>query len=557
MPTLRSLSADSPSRRAHWYALGLSEEDMAKPKIAVVNSSSELAVCYAHLDGVARVVKDAVRAAGGVPFEVRTTAPSDFITGAGRLGSYILAARDLITSDIEAQVEAAMLDGMICLTSCDKTPPGHLMAAGRLDIPTILVIGGYQASGAIDGEPVDLEDLWSGTVGERFGKPLKHDLNQMTRQAVRGPGVCAGMATANTMHCVVEALGMCIPGSAPVRANSDKMFDKARAAGERIVRMVEEGLTPRKVLTESAFRNAVATVLAVSGSINAIKHLQATAVEARTDVDIFALWDEIGRRMPVISAVRPNGPVRIEAFEDAGGARGALKQIEPLLALDALTCTGKTMGEELASATVADPQVIRPITDPVSPGPSIAILKGSLATTAVVKLGIRDGSRPESFSGTARVFDSTDDALAAIEGRTIPPGTVLVLRGQGLKGGPAMGGGASFVLFAIDAAGLGKDVALVTDGQLSGLCMKGLTIAEVAPEAAVGGPIALIRDGDPIEIDVAARRIDLAVPPAEIEARRQPASGFAIPASGWLAQYRECVQPMATGAVLNPTGTKA
>jgi dihydroxy-acid dehydratase len=286
MTTLRSLAANSQIRRAHWRTLGLSEADMQKPKIAVVNSSSELAVCFAHLDGVAKVVKDAIRAAGGIAFEVRTTAPSDFITGAACSGSYILAARDLVTNDIEAQVEAALLDGMVCLTSCDKTPPGHLMAAGRLNIPTVLVIGGYQASGMIGGEHVDIEDLFSGSVGAALGKPGKFKMDELSEQAIRGPGVCAGMATANTMHCVVEALGMCVPGSAPVRANSDKMFDAARRAGTRIVAMVNEGLTPRQVLTEAAFRNAVAMVLAVSGSINAIKHLQATAVEAGVAVDI-------------------------------------------------------------------------------------------------------------------------------------------------------------------------------------------------------------------------------------------------------------------------------
>ena len=252
---------------------------MLKPKIAVVNSSSELAVCFAHLDGVAKVVKEAIRAAGGIPFEVRTTAPSDFITGAGKSGSYILAARDLVTNDIEAQVEAAVLDGMICLTSCDKTPPGHLMAAARLDIPTLLVIGGYQASGMIGDDHVDIEDLFSGSVGATLGKPGKHSIDEMAEQAIRGPGVCAGMATANTMHCVVEALGMSLPGSAPVRANSDRMFDCARRSGTRIVEMVNEGLTPRQILTEGAFRNAAAMVLGVAGSINAIKHLQATATE--------------------------------------------------------------------------------------------------------------------------------------------------------------------------------------------------------------------------------------------------------------------------------------
>jgi dihydroxy-acid dehydratase len=552
MAKLRSLSANSPWRRAHWYALGLTEADMQKPKIAVVNSSSELAVCFAHLDGVAKVVKEAIRAAGGVPFEVRTTAPSDFITGTARRGSYILAARDLVTNDIEAQVEAAVLDGMICLTSCDKTPPGHLMAAGRLNIPTILVIGGYQASGRIDGKPVDLEDLWSGVVGQEFGKPLPHNLEQMTRQAVRGPGVCAGMATANTMHSVVEALGMCLPGSAPVRANSDKMFDAARRAGARIVAMVHEDLKPRQILTEGAFRNAIATVLAVSGSINAIKHLQATAVEAHTNVDIFALWEELSRKVPILTAVRPNGPVRIEGFEDAGGARAVLKQLDGLIDTSVMTCTGRTLAQELSGYRVPDPEIIRPIDRPIAPGPSIAILKGSLAPeSAVVKMGIPDGKRPDSFEGKARVYDDTETAMREIRDGTVKAGDVMILRGQGLKGGPAMGGGASIVLFAIDAAGLAREVAIVTDGQLSGLCLKGLVVAEVAPEAAVGGPIGLVRTGDPIRISVPKRSLDLLVSAEDLAARRAALpGGYAVPAEGYLGIYRRDVQPMSTGAVL-------
>jgi dihydroxy-acid dehydratase len=549
--TLRSLAANSPVRRAHWRALGLSKEDLAKPKIAVVNSSSELAICFAHLDGVVKVVKDAIRAAGGIPFEVRTTAPSDFITGAGCSGSYILAARDLVTNDIEAQVEAAMLDGMVCLTSCDKTPPGHLMAAMRLNIPTLLVIGGYQASGMIGDDHVDIEDLFSGGVGAALGKPGKHSIDEMVEQAIRGPGVCAGMATANTMHCVVEALGMCIAGSAPVRANSEKMFDAARTAGQRIVAMVHEELTPRQIMTAGAFHNAAAIVLAVSGSINAIKHLQATATEGGLDVDLFGIWEEVGRKVPILAAVRPNGAVRIEQFEDAGGARAMLKQLEPLLDGTVLVASGKTMAQDLADAAISDTDIIRPLSHPVSAGPSIAILKGSLAPqSAVVKLGIRDGTRPEAFSGVARVFECTADAMAAIAEGKLHPGDVLVLRGQGLKGGPAMGGGASNVLFAIDAAGLARDVAFITDGQLSGLCLKGLTVAEVSPEAAVGGPIGKVQDRDRIEIDVAARRIDLMVPAEELARRPGASNDFAVPADGWLGIYRRDVQPMATGAVL-------
>ncbi|WP_169053446.1 dihydroxy-acid dehydratase [Alteraurantiacibacter aquimixticola] len=549
MPQLRSLSANSPGRRANWKALGLSKEDMEKPKIAVVNSSSELAICYAHLDGIAKIVKEEIRKAGGVPFEVRTAAPSDFITGAAKSGSYILAGRDIIANDIEVQVEAALLDGMICLTSCDKTPPGHLMAAARLNIPTILVIGGYQQAGEIDGEPVDVEDVWSGQVGERFGAKPKFPVADMAENAIRGPGVCAGMATANTMHSVVEALGMALPGHAPVRANSPKMQDNARAAARRIVEMVDEQLLPRDILTEGAFRNAIATVLGVSGSINAIKHLQATAIEAESDIDIFELWEEMSD-IPVLSAVRPTGDVRIEQFEDAGGARAILKRLEGRIDTSVMTCTGKTLAENLAGYVIPGPDVIQAMDDPVGKGPAIAILKGNFADTAVVRLGIRDGSRPEEFSGPARVFESTAECMQAIEDGVVKEGDVVISRNQGLKGGPAMGGGASLILFALDAAGLAKTTAFVTDGQLSGLCLKGLTVAEVAPEAATGGPIGKVQDGDIVAISVANRSIDIDVPAEELARREGP--GYLNPATGYLSNFREDVRGMETGGVLLP-----
>ena len=550
MVQLRSLGANTAVRRAQWRALGLSEADLEKPKIAVVNSSSELAICFAHLDGVAKIVKDAIREAGGVPFEVRTTAPSDFITGAARKGAYILAGRDLIPSDIEAQVEAAMLDGMVCLTSCDKTPPGHLMAAGRLNIPTLLVIGGYQASGEIDGDHIDIEELFAGQVADRFGKPMKHPLKEMIPQAIRGPGVCSGMATANTMHCVVEALGMSLPGSAPVRANSEKMLDAARRSGTRIVQMVLEDLRPRQILTEAAFRNACATVLAVSGSINALKHLQAVAVEAKTKVDIYAIWRELQGVVPILSAPRPTGEVRIETFEDAGACEAVLQQLGPLVDRSALTCTGKTLAENLEGVTVKDADIIRPLDNPVSQGPAIAVLRGSLAPeSAIVKLGLR-GSRLDRFDGPARVYDDSDLALSDLAAGAVQRGEVLVLRGLGVKGGPAMGGGASQVLFAIDAAGLSDHIAFVTDSQLSGLCLKGLTVAEVAPEAAVGGPLARVRDGDRIRIDALAGTLDLDVPAEELARRPAPRNAYHTDAPGWLGIYRRDVQPMSSGAVL-------
>jgi dihydroxy-acid dehydratase len=357
------------------------------------------------------------------------------------------------------------------------------------------------------------------------------------------------MATANTMHSPVEALGMCLPGHAPVRANSAKMQANARAAARRIVEMVNEDLKPRQIMSEGAFRNAIGTVLAVSGSINAIKHLQAIAIEAENGLDIFKMWEEMAD-VPVLSAVRPTGHVRIEQFEDAGGARAVLKRLENRIDTSALTCTGKTLAENLAGYEIPGPDIIRPVNDPIGPGPAIAILRGSFADTAVVRLGIRDGSRPEEFSGPARVFESSLDCLQAIEDGVIKPGDVVIARNQGLKGGPAMGGSASLVLFALNAAGLARSTAFVTDGQLSGLCLKGLTVAEVAPEAATGGPIGKVRDGDTVRISVANRAIDLDIPAEELARRDGP--GYLNPATGYLANFRQDVQPMSTGGVLLP-----
>ena len=551
-PLRSNLEPGSPreaARRAQWKALGLSDEDMLKPKIAVVNSSSELAICFSHLDGIAKLVKEAVREAGGLPFEIRTAAPSDFIIGAGGGGGYILASRDLIVNDMEIAVEGAQLDGMICLSSCDKTPPAHLMAAGRFNIPTILVIGGYQPSGEYLGKHVDIEDVFMGSVQVAYGKMSRETLLGMCNNAIRGPGVCSGMATANSMHIVCEALGMALPGSAPVLANSPRMIAKARESGRRIVEMVREDLKPRDILTVGAFRNAVAAVLSVSGSINCIKHLQATAVEAGVDVDVFQLFNELGARVPVLSAVRPNGSDSIEDFEAAGGARALLKQLGALLDRSALTATGQTLEQNLADAVVYDDEVIRPVTRPYSDQQPITILHGSLAPeSAIVKLGLRGAGRKSEFSGPAVVFDDCAFAMAAIARGEVKPGSVLVVRGMGPKGGPGMAGPASSVVFALDAAGLQNDVAFVSDGQLSGLCNKGLTVAEVSPEAAVGGPLSLVENGDRIHIDVDRHILDLDVA-GEVLATRRSRRGS--PRSrGYLSIYQRSVQPMSTGAVL-------
>jgi dihydroxy-acid dehydratase len=539
-------------RNAQWQAMGIPESDCEKPKIAVVNSSSELAACYSHLDQVAKVVKEAIRAAGGVPFEIRTAAPSDFVTGAGARGAYMLAARDLVTNDIEVAVEGAQLDGMVCLTSCDKTVPGQLMAAARLNVPTILVPCGYQASGEYKGKHVDIEEVFIHSMHAQIGGSTStEDVIGMSRCAIRSPGVCSGLGTANTMHVVCEALGMALPGSAPVAALSDKMFADARAAGARIVQMVWDDLKPRDILSPGAFSNAVRAVLAIGGSLNAVKHLQAVATEAENGVDVYGLFETLGPQTPVLAGLRPIGEHLIEEFEAAGGCRTLMKQLLPLLDPGALTVTGQSVARNVADVHVTHAEVIRSIARPVAPLPAIILLRGNLAPDgSLIKVGITE-RKVRRFSGPAVCFDTSDAAVAALKAKSIAPGSVIVMRGAGACGGPAMGGGASRVVFAIDGAGMGDQVAMLTDGHLSGLVCKGLVVAEVAPEAALGGPLALVHDGDTVTVDLDARKVDLEISEAEMAQRRaQWQAPKPLFDRGWLQIYRRNVGPLAQGAVL-------
>lgn len=538
-------------RNAQWQALGIPESDCEKPKIAIVNSSSGLAACFAHLDDIVPVLKEAIRAAGAVPFEIRTAAPSDFVIGAGGRGGYILATRDLVTNDIEVAVEGAQLDGMVCLTSCDKTVPGQLMAAGRLNIPTLMVACGYQPSGEYEGEHVDIEDVFVGAMHAAVGNLDSEKLVQMSRNAIRGPGVCSGMGTANSMHVATEALGMALPGSTPVAANSEAMFETVRRAGKRIVEMVWEDLKPRDIMTGGAFANAVKTILSVGGSVNTVKHLQAVATESCCDVNVYSLFERVAYDVPVLSGVRPVGTHVIEKFDAAGGTLAVMKQLGDLLDLDVPTVTGQTLRTNLEGVSVKDEEVIRPRTRPVATHPAITMLRGTLAPEyGIVKTGVAE-RKVRRFSGPARCFSFADEAIAAIKSGSIEEGDVVVMRGAGICGGPGMGGGSSRVVFALDGAGLGEKVAMLTDGHLSGLVCKGLVVAEVSPEGAVCGPLALVKDGDTITIDLDTRRCDLEVTEAEMESRRaawQPGPKHCD--SGWLQLYRRNVSSLSKGAVL-------
>jgi dihydroxy-acid dehydratase len=537
-------------RRAQWTALGLTEADFEKPKVAIVNSSSGLATCFSHLDGIVGPLREAIRAAGGIGFEVRTAAPSDVITSAGAAGRYILPSRDLVAADVEVAVEGALLDAMVCLSSCDKTTPAHLMVAGRLNIPTIVVACGYQPSGRYRGEPIDFEDVFMYAGHVAAGRMTVEELAEMSACAITGPGVCTGMGTANSMHIASEALGMALPGSTPVLANSPRMWQTVAEAGRRIVEMVSADLRPRDIMTPPAFRNAVTAVLAVSGSVNTLKHLQAVAIEAGCEMDVYAAFEELAPKVPLLSAVKPNGARRIDEFEAAGGARALLHRLRPLLDLDQRTVAGTTLGDEIDDVDVADADVIRPVDNPLARHPGIVILRGSLAPDgAVVKRTVADDG-VRRFAGPAKVFHSREEALTGIRSGAVEPGQVVVLTGLGLRGAPGMGL-TSAVVFAIAGAGLDERVAVVTDGQMSGLVNRGLTVAEVSPEGALGGPLGLVRDGDVISVDVDARTIDLDVPDEVVAERRAALPPLAAPPGcGWLSVYARTVRPLAEGATL-------
>ena len=536
-------------RVAQWTAMGIPEADFHKPKIAVVNTSSGLSVCFAHLDRISKMAQDAIRAAGGLPFEVRTAAPSDFITSAGRQGRYLMPTRDLIVNDIEVQIEGAELDGMLLLSSCDKTTPAHLMAAGRLDIPSLVLACGYQLGRQCGEHHVDIEEVYKAVGTVKAGQLSVDGLESMCRSAIDGPGVCAGLATANSMHCLAEALGMALPGNSPIRADGPRLHALAAQAGARIVELVQQDLRPRQILTPAALRNAVRVAVAMGCSVNVMRHLIAIAIEAECPVDVIAEFEACADTVPMLTQVRPNGPDRIEDLDAAGGVRAVMQRMEGLIDGSARSVSGQSVGEVLAAPLDIDGAVIRTLDQPFAKEPGLMVIRGSLAPDgALVKLAaVPQGIR--RFVGEAKVFEDEALAIDGLRTGAVQPGQVIVLRMLGPRGGPGTVFAASFMA-ALVGAGRGSDVAVVTDGELSGL-NSGITIGQVMPEAAEGGPLAAVRDGDRIEIDLNARRIELAVAPQEIAERLR---GFQPPKPGgrfgWLHLYGQLVQPLSRGAVL-------
>ncbi|MEM3881579.1 MAG: dihydroxy-acid dehydratase [Candidatus Bathyarchaeia archaeon] len=521
--------------RALLKALGLTDKDIEKPFVGIASSYTNIVPGHIHLRSIAEAVKEGVIAAGATPFEFNTIAICDGIAMGHEGMRYSLPSRELIADSVESMAQAHRLDALVLVTNCDKITPGMLMAAARLDIPAIAVTGGAMESGMFKAEKVGVSTVFEGMGKVLAEKMTLEELAELETSACPGCGSCNGMYTANTMACLTEALGMSLPYCATALATSAQKLRIAKETGEKIVELIRRKLTPSKILTREAFENAIAVDMALGGSTNSVLHLSAIAREAGISLPL-RLFDEISRRIPHLCNMVPSGPYDLEELHNAGGIPALMKELSPMLHLDALTVTGKTVKENIESAKVLNDNVIRPLAAPVHKGGGIAILYGNLAPKGAVVKTVAVSPKMLKHTGSARVFDSEADAVAAMKKREIQPGDVVVIRYEGPKGGPGMP--EMLVPTAtISGMGLSESVALVTDGRFSG-ATRGPCIGHVAPEAAEGGPIAIVKDGDKITIDIPNRVLKLELTDQEI-AKRLAAWKPKKPrvTKGYLARY--------------------
>jgi len=528
-----------------------SDDDFNKPFIAIANSYTDIVPGHAHLNAFGEIVRQAVRAAGGVPFMFHTIGVDDGIA-MGHVGmKYSLASRELIADAVETMVAAHHFDGLICIPNCDKIVPGMLMAAMRLNIPTIFVSGGPMKAGVTPaGKVVDLISVFEGVGAYKAGKIGDRELRELEEFGCPTCGSCSGMFTANSMNCLCEALGMALPGNGTILAVDPRREELARAAGRQIMKLIEMDLKPRDIVTAQAIDNAFALDMAMGGSTNTVLHTLALAHEAGVDYPLGRL-NEVAARVPNICKVSPSSAYHLEDVDRAGGVSAILWELSKrpgILHTDALTVTGKTLLENVRGAESRDRACIRPLDDPYSEHGGLAVLFGNLAPEgAVVKTA---GVLPEMLRhrGPAVVFDSHDEANAGILSGKVKPGDVVVIRYEGPKGGPGM----QEMLAPtsnIMGMGLGGSVALITDGRFSG-GTRGACVGHVSPEAAAGGPIGLIRDGDMITLDIPGRRLDVDVSDEEFARRRATWQPVRRELSGWLKRYAAMVTSGSRGAVL-------
>jgi dihydroxy-acid dehydratase len=533
-------------------ATGVTDADMGKPFIAVCNSFVQIVPGHVHLNRVGEYVRKCIREAGGVPFEFNTIGVDDGIAMGHRGMLYSLPSREIIADSVETMLKAHCFDGMICIPNCDKIVPGMLMAAMRCNIPTIFVSGGPMKAGTTkDGRTVDLITVFEGVAAHQLGNLSDEGLKELEDHGCPTCGSCSGMFTANSMNCLCEALGMSLPRSGSVLAVDPKRDDLYRAAAFQLMELVRKDLKPLDIVTLDAFDNALALDMAMGGSTNTILHTLAIAQEAGVPFDL-ARIDAISRKTPTLCKVSPSSPYHMEDVDRAGGIPAILSElfkVPNLMKPGCLTVTGKTLEENVAGVGTKDPAVIRPLSDPYSKQGGLAVLYGNLAPEgAVVKTAGVD-PKMQVFEGSAVIFESQDDACAGILEGKVNPGDFVVIRYEGPRGGPGMQemlAPTSYIM----GEGLGDKVAMVTDGRFSG-GTRGAVIGHVSPEAASGGPIGLVKEGDRIRLDIPARRLELLVSEAELAERRAKwKSPKKEKPMGCLGKYASMATSASTGAVL-------
>jgi len=536
------------ANRALLYATGLSRQDVEKPFVGICSSYTDLIPGHVGMRRLERFIRDGVIEGGGTPFVFCVPGVCDGIAMGHTGMHFALPSRELIADMVETVVEAHRLDGVVLLTNCDKITPGMLMAAGRLDVPAVVVTAGPMRSGRFRGRRLSLvRDTWEAVGKVKAGAMTEEEAALLECEACPAQGSCQGLYTANTMACLTEAMGMSLPGCATALAGTARKERIAKASGRRVVKLIREQVTARRIMTYEALENAVRVDMALGGSTNTALHIPAIAHAAGVDLTL-DVFDRLSRETPNITKLRPAGDHMMEDLEYAGGVPAICRVLGGLLH-ECLTVSGETNKEIAARAAWIDHEVIRPLDDPYSPEGGIAVLKGTLAPEGSVVKQSAVAPSLLKFRGRAKVFDSEDEAMRALDAGKIEKMDVVIVRNEGPKGGPGMRESLALT-GAIEGRGLGGSVALITDGRFSG-GTKNLSIGHVSPESVEGGPIALVKDGDMVDIDIAARKLDLLVDPAELERRKKewspPPPKFT---RGWLARYTRLVTSAAAGAVL-------
>ena len=536
--------------RSLFKAMGYTDEELTRPLIAIANSANEIIPGHIHLDTIVEAVKAGVRMAGGTPIEFGVIGVCDGISMGHEGMKYSLASRELIADSIESMVMAHCFDGLVLVPNCDKIIPGMLMAAGRLNLPSIVISGGPMLAGNFRGERVDLNHLFEGVGAVSAGKMTEEDLKELEEAACPGCGSCSGMFTANTMNCMVEVLGMGLPGNGTIPAVDAGRVRLAKNAGMKIIDLVKNDIRPRDIMTEEAFTNAFTVDMAIGGSTNTVLHLPAIAYEV--GISLSLNWvNEVGRKTPHLAYLRPGGIHHIQDLHEAGGIPAVMKVLSEkgLIQTETKTVTGQTTGENIAGAKVKRPDVIKTIDQAYHSEGGLAILWGNLAPDGCVVKQSAVAPEMMQHQGPARVFDGEEQAIQAIWDGKIVAGDIIVIRYEGPKGGPGMRemlGPTS----SIAGMGLDKEVALLTDGRFSG-ASRGASIGHISPEAMEGGPIALVREGDIIKIDIPNRKIDVLVSEEELAKRKaewkQPEPRVK---TGYLSRYSRLVTSANTGAVI-------